>query len=298
MYASDGTYLFDLEMQTVDKGDLPQRSRYYNCVLDIDQIYKEGDYVQLKPVFVIFICTFALSYGDRHRYTFCRYSTEDRNAALNDGTQIIMFSTKGTVDDLDEPMKQFLDCVDGKTAPGSGDAYIRQLDQSVKEARMNKEWRREYMNLEIMLKHAADEAQRELKIEEIYELFVKQWLSKKGNLSIVDLAETHLEGSSESETQENALCRAVVVWKGQQHAIGDKGNGPIDAFSNALAKIDVPRFTITAFHEHSIGTGNNTSAVAYIQITCENGNQYWGVGKSTNIGRAGIDAVVSAINQI
>lgn len=158
VYASDGTYLFDLEMQTVDKGDLPQRSRYYNCVLDIDQIYKEGDYVQLKPVFVIFICTFALSYGDRHRYTFCRYSTEDRNAALNDGTQIIMFSTKGTVDDLDEPMKQFLDCVDGKTAPGSGDAYIRQLDQSVKEARMNKEWRREYMNLEIMLKHAAEEA--------------------------------------------------------------------------------------------------------------------------------------------
>ena len=149
-----------------------------------------------------------------------------------------------------------------------------------------------------VIKHAADDAQRELKAEEIYDIFVKQWLSKEGNLTIKDLAETHLEGSEDSDSQENALCRAVVVWKGQQSAIGDKGNGPIDAFSNALSKIDVPRFTITAFHEHSIGKGNNTSAVAYIQITCEDGSQYWGVGKSTNIGRAGIDAVVSAINQI
>ena len=80
--------------------------------------------------------------------------------------------------------------------------------------------------------------------------------------------------------------------------IGDKGNGPLDAFANALASgSSVPKFNITDFHEHSIGTGNNTAAMAYIQIKTEKG-VYWGVGKSTNVSRAGIDAIVSALNQI
>ena len=148
------------------------------------------------------------------------------------------------------------------------------------------------------VKLAADKAQRELKPAEIYDIFVKQWLEAKGNLEIVDLAETHLEGAKTSRSEETALCRAVVLWKGGRYAIGDKGNGPIDAFTNALKQTPAPRFNITAFHEHSIGTGNDTSAIAYVQITCEDGRQCWGAGKSTNIGRAGIDAVVSALNQM
>ncbi len=149
-----------------------------------------------------------------------------------------------------------------------------------------------------VVKNAADKAQRELKADEIYSLFEAQWLNAKGNLEIVDLAETHLEGKANTQTDATALCRAVVTWKGTQYAIGDKGNGPLDAFTAALNKTPAPKFSITAFHEHSVGKGNNTSAVAYVQITCEDGNQYWGAGKSTNVGRAGIDAVVSALNQI
>lgn len=145
------------------------------------------------------------------------------------------------------------------------------------------------------IKDAADKLQRELKIEEIYDIFEKQWLMADKNLSIIDLSETHVEGKNNEET---TLCRAVVNWKNNQCSIGEKGNGPLDAFCNALVQTQAPRFSITAFHEHSIGTGNNTSAVAYVQITCEDGNQYWGAGKSTNVGRAGIDAVVSALNQI
>lgn len=148
------------------------------------------------------------------------------------------------------------------------------------------------------VKEAADKAQRELKASEIYDIFEKQWLKNGSNLKIVDLSETHVEGKNESEIVETTLCRAVVSWKGKQISIGEKGNGPLDAFSSALAQTPAPRFSITAFHEHSVGTGNNTSAVAYVQITCEDGNQYWGAGKSTNVGRAGIDAVVSALNQI
>lgn len=153
VYATDGSFLFDLEMQTTNEKDLPNRSRYYNCVMDIDQVYGGGDYIDIKPVFILFICTFALPYGDRHRYTFRRYCAEDKQIAMDDGTEIVFLSTKGTADDIDEPMKRFLDYVDGKPGAENGDEFVRRLHQDVKNVRMNKEWKREYMNLEIIIKH-------------------------------------------------------------------------------------------------------------------------------------------------
>lgn len=147
------------------------------------------------------------------------------------------------------------------------------------------------------VKTAADTAQRELKPQEIFDIFEKNWLENTKNITILDLNETNL-ASSESSGQETAMCRGVVTWKGKEYTIGAKGNGPIDAFTAALKETDAPKFDITSFHEHSIGTGNDTSAIAYVQITAEDGNEYWGAGKSTDIGRAGIKAVVSALNQI
>ncbi len=147
----------------------------------------------------------------------------------------------------------------------------------------------------------ADTLQREVTPEEIYDIFKTQWLEKKAPLRIVDLAETHLDSSAGSPTpgehHAQVMCRASVEWQGNVHSMGAKGNGPLDAFVAALASTPVPRFSISAFHEHSIGTGSDTDAMAYIQITLEDGRKLWGCGRSSNIGRAGIKAVVSAINQ-
>ena len=145
-----------------------------------------------------------------------------------------------------------------------------------------------------LIKSESDKAQRELQPEEILNFFTKQWLEVKAPLEVVDLASTHIEGKNE---EENVATRGIIKFNGNQVSIGGVGNGPLDSFVNALAKTEVPKFNITAFHEHSVGQGSDTSAVAYVQITKEDGSQKWGVGKSSNVGRAGIKAVVSAINQ-
>ena len=64
-----------------------------------------------------------------------------------------------------------------------------------------------------------------------------------------------------------------------------------------MKQTPAPKFNITSFHEHSIGSGNDAKAMGYVQITKEDGSQVWGVGRSSNVGRAGIAAVVSALNQ-
>ncbi|MBR1713880.1 MAG: 2-isopropylmalate synthase [Treponema sp.] len=148
-----------------------------------------------------------------------------------------------------------------------------------------------------LIKTESDKAQRELQPEEILNFFERQWITNRARFSVVDFASTQLESSKESGSVEHVSCRGVVRIDGEQVSIGGIGNGPLDAFVSALSSTKAPKFNITAFHEHSLGQGSDTSAVAYVQITTEDGKKFWGVGKSSNVGRAGIEAVVSALNQ-
>lgn len=147
-----------------------------------------------------------------------------------------------------------------------------------------------------VIQKAADTLQRELQAQEIYDLFAEKWLNTKAPLNVLEISERHLEGERGTEGNEQVAAMATVEWEGKQYAIAANGNGPLDAFVTAMKQTPAPKFNITSFHEHSIGQGSDTKAIAYVQITKEDGEQVWGVGKSSNVGRAGIAAVVSALN--
>lgn len=149
-----------------------------------------------------------------------------------------------------------------------------------------------------IVKAKADKAQRELQTAEIYDVFEEKWLKTKSPLNVLEISEHHLDSERGSNKPEQVALMATVEWEGEQFAIAANGNGPLDAFVEALKKTPAPKFNITSFNEHSVGTGSDTYAMAYVLITKENGDQSWGVGKSSNIGRAGIAAVVSALNYV
>jgi len=52
------------------------------------------------------------------------------------------------------------------------------------------------------------------------------------------------------------------------------------------------------FSEHSVGSGADASAIAYVEARGERGDSVWGVGRHTNIATASLLAVVSAINRV
>lgn len=147
-----------------------------------------------------------------------------------------------------------------------------------------------------VVKSKADSLQREISNQEVYEAFEKAWLSTVSPLNVKDLTERHIEGERDSGETEQVACMATVTWEGKTYAITGNGNGPLDAFVNAIKQTPAPKFNIVSFHEHSIGQGSDTKAMAYVHITKENGDDAWGVGVSSNVGRAGVAAVVSAIN--
>ena len=147
-----------------------------------------------------------------------------------------------------------------------------------------------------VIKAHADELQRELSPAEVYDIFAETWLYTKSPLNVLDITERHVEGERGTDLPEQVAGMATVEWEGKRYAIAANGNGPLDAFVSAMKQTPAPAFNITSFHEHSVGSGSDTQAMAYVQITKENGEQVWGVGKSSNVGRAGIAAVVSALN--
>ena len=106
---------------------------------------KGGDYKELKPSYVIFICTFDPFGEGRHIYSFENRCIQDTQLTLGDDTVKIILNTKGTRDDICPELKRLLDYIDGK---GVSDEFTRDLEDAVRNVRQDEEGRLAYMTLQ------------------------------------------------------------------------------------------------------------------------------------------------------
>ena len=146
VYVNDdkGT-VFNIEMQTSkDMEELVKRTRYYQALIDIDLLEKGQSYSALNDTYIIFICTFGVFTGNRHKYSFKNLCIEEQGLSLEDGTTKLFLSTKGTADDISKPLKYFLDYIDGKEP---ADELMQEIDNEVDTIKRCDEWRRDYMTL-------------------------------------------------------------------------------------------------------------------------------------------------------
>ena len=91
-------------------------------------------------------------------------------------------------------------------------------------------------------------------------------------------------------------CYGSFTRGDKRWSLEGEGNGPIDAFINALAKAGVP-LRVLSQSEHALGEGQEASAIAYIQVRLASGAVRWGAGVDTSIELASIKAVFSALNR-
>jgi 2-isopropylmalate synthase len=77
-----------------------------------------------------------------------------------------------------------------------------------------------------------------------------------------------------------------------------QGNGPIDALVSALRDGIGLDLDVVDYHEHSLGTGADATAVAYVETVDGDGVTRWGVGRHPNIITASLRAVLSAGHRI
>ena len=144
IYAEDEVgIIYDIEMQCADTKELPQRSRFYQSMLDQDLLDKGENYMQLRNTVVIFVCKFDLFGLGEGKYSFHCYEDRHKDLQLQDCATRIFVNTKGSVSD---PMLQhFLDYLERRTV--EDDSFIQKLENAVAKASRNSKWRDEYMRI-------------------------------------------------------------------------------------------------------------------------------------------------------
>ncbi len=135
----------------------------------------------------------------------------------------------------------------------------------------------------------ADARGDELPAQEIHDVFTREYIDRATPIALREFR-TIERGST-------VTCQADLLAYGQEKIIAGAGNGPIDAFVQALRSAGLPKFELVSYSEHSLGSGAEARAVSYIQIKTERNATFFGAGIDTNIERASIKAVVSALNR-
>ncbi len=138
------------------------------------------------------------------------------------------------------------------------------------------------------VKDVSDVNHKELSADEVLEIFEKRY---KKYTPVFKISEVHFK-------QINGIQTVVTINEnGEKYNVEDSGNGRLDAVSNALASHFGKPCDIFCYEEHSLKKGSDSSAIAYVGITGEDGKNYFGIGIDHDIIRASIDALESAMNR-
>ena len=144
-----------------------------------------------------------------------------------------------------------------------------------------------------IVQQESDRTGVELKSDVIWRLFEETYLKVAGPYRLV---QNKLNADVEDGVAHSHF------WGRLQHedtvfeVTGD-GNGPIDAFFNAIRNERMGRYEFIDYKEHAINRGADSKAVAYIQLRTRDGQDVFGVGVDNNISMASIKGIICAINR-
>ena len=141
------------------------------------------------------------------------------------------------------------------------------------------------------------EKQGEVSPEQIMESFAAEYLNQKEPIHFRKLRMDDLSG--EVKSQFDTRVTVVYTDHGQEKFFEAVGNGPIDAVKRGLSQALGIQIKILDYEEHALQSGSNSQAAAYIHLLDSNtGRVTYGVGVSSNITRASVRAIFSAINRL
>ncbi|WP_059050902.1 2-isopropylmalate synthase [Paenibacillus senegalimassiliensis] len=140
------------------------------------------------------------------------------------------------------------------------------------------------------VKNVSDQQQKELLPDDIYDLFISEYVNIKTPIEFIKYR---------SKDDEN--FETIVTIGSQKEGVREitgSGNGRLDSISNALQTYLGITYTDLIYTEHALETGSKSQAVSYIGVTAADGQIHWGCGIDVDIMTSSVKALFSAINQM
>jgi 2-isopropylmalate synthase len=140
------------------------------------------------------------------------------------------------------------------------------------------------------IQHITEDSGTEISPEIMWNAFEREYLSVE---SIFKLESHEMRSDSKGTT----TISAQVLVNDAPRTLTGQGNGPIDAFVNALRTEFKVVFDVKDYVEHALSQGSEAVAVAYIEGANGQGDLRWGVGTDPSTITASLRAVLSAFER-
>ncbi len=187
--------------------------------------------------------------------------------------------------------------IDPKDLGRSYEAVIRVNSQSGKggiayllEAEYGLELpRRLQIEFSQVVQAVMDHEGKELVARDLWQLFEREY-------GLAVAAPAHVSTTEQADGR--VRVSADLDWNGRVLPVQGSGNGPIDAFVNALNTATGRTVRVLDYHEHAIGAGAQAQAMAYMELRVDECHTVFGVGCDTNIVSASFKAIVSGLRRV
>jgi 2-isopropylmalate synthase len=137
-----------------------------------------------------------------------------------------------------------------------------------------------------------DEGGKELTSDDIWNLFQRTYYLTDAPMTLIK------QQLTPTGPDNRELIVKLKKADGSTLTLEGEGNGPIDAFVDALQKgLGVP-FQFLDYHEHAVGRGANATAASFVEIQDADGRVVYGVGMDPSIVTASLKAILSAVQRM
>ncbi len=139
-----------------------------------------------------------------------------------------------------------------------------------------------------------EELGRELIPKELFEVFSENYLETKQKYA---LTKRKIYEESENGKDYVHFKGKMTIDGTDEVALSGVGNGPIDAFFNAIKQFGLDKYEFISYSQHAISQGSDSKAVSYIELKKPDGKNIFGIGIDSNVNVASVLGVLNAINR-
>ncbi len=152
--------------------------------------------------------------------------------------------------------------------------------------------RRLQISMSQKIQKIADETGKEISTSEIWEIFHTNFVMPKSGHSFKNYS---LKTSDATDLSDH--IKAEIEIDGKNYEISGSGNGPIDAFVNALNQKLSIDIKVSDYHQSAISSGSDAQAAAYIELQ-KGDKTSWGVGINPNTTKASFEAIIVGVAKL
>ena len=140
------------------------------------------------------------------------------------------------------------------------------------------------------VKSISDHAHKELSPQEVYEIFMRDFVNVQDKLKVVNADYKTVEA-------DKVLGKVEIEYLGKTQTVEVAGNGRLDCVSNAIKKVVDKDYLLESYVQHALEEKSSSQAASYVCIVAD-GKPYWGTGIHADIMTSSVKALVTAVNKM